>query len=160
MIPVVCDKLCMYNKILKAATRKTVQRDALKTLQITQNSKKCLKNLQEGRNNETEKSSQKRGLLYDKRKIPWRRKWQPTPIFLPGKSHGQRILADYSPWGHKDSDTTEHALTHIKNCSDCAVCYISFLALNNFPLYGCTIVDLSIHLLKDILVASKFGQLE
>ena len=34
-------------------------------------------------------------------KILWRRKWQPTPVFLPGKSHGQRILAGYSPWGHK-----------------------------------------------------------
>ena len=38
---------------------------------------------------------------------PWRRKWQPTPVFLPGESHGQRSLADYSPWGHKESDTTE-----------------------------------------------------
>ena len=35
------------------------------------------------------------------RKIPWRRKWQTTPVFLPGNSHGQRSLADYSPWGHK-----------------------------------------------------------
>ena len=34
-------------------------------------------------------------------KIPQRRKWQPTPVFLPGKSHGQRSLAGYSPWGHK-----------------------------------------------------------
>ena len=42
------------------------------------------------------------------RKIPWRRKWQPTPVFLPGKSHGQRSLADYSPWGRKELDTTEH----------------------------------------------------
>ena len=33
-------------------------------------------------------------------KIPWRRKWQPTPVFLPGKSHGQRSLAGYSSWGH------------------------------------------------------------
>ena len=33
--------------------------------------------------------------------IPWRRKWQPTPVFLPGKSHGQRILAGYSPRGCK-----------------------------------------------------------
>ena len=33
--------------------------------------------------------------------ISWRRKWRPTPVFLPGKSHGQRILAGYSPWGHK-----------------------------------------------------------
>ena len=36
-----------------------------------------------------------------------RRKWQPTPVFLPGKSHGQRSLAGYSPWGHKESHTTE-----------------------------------------------------
>jgi len=35
------------------------------------------------------------------RKIPWRRKWQPTPVFLPAKSHGERSLAGYSPWGHK-----------------------------------------------------------
>ena len=35
-------------------------------------------------------------------KMPWRRKWQPTPVFLPGKSHGQRSLADYSPWSHKE----------------------------------------------------------
>ena len=34
------------------------------------------------------------------RKIPWRRKWQTTPVFLPGKSHGQRSLAGYGPWGH------------------------------------------------------------
>ena len=38
---------------------------------------------------------------------PRRRKWQPTPVFLPGKSYGQRSLAGYSPWGHKESDTTE-----------------------------------------------------
>ena len=35
------------------------------------------------------------------RKIPWRQKWWPIPVFLPGKSHGQRSLAGYSPWGHK-----------------------------------------------------------
>ena len=40
-------------------------------------------------------------------KIPWRRKWQPTPVFLLGEFHGQRILTEYSPWGHKQSDTTE-----------------------------------------------------
>ena len=34
-------------------------------------------------------------------RIPWRRKWQPTPVFLPGKSHGQRSLAGYSPWGRR-----------------------------------------------------------
>ena len=40
-------------------------------------------------------------------KIPWRRAWQPTPVFLPGESHGQRKLAGYSPWGHKELDMTE-----------------------------------------------------
>ena len=40
-------------------------------------------------------------------KIPWRVKWLPTPIFLPGESHGQRSLAGNSPWCHKESDTTE-----------------------------------------------------
>ena len=46
-------------------------------------------------------------------KIPWRRKWQPTPVFLPGKSHGQRSLVGYHPWGHKESDMPEHANSHI-----------------------------------------------
>ena len=36
-------------------------------------------------------------------KIPWRRKWQPTPVFLPEESHGQRSLAGYSPWGCKET---------------------------------------------------------
>ena len=39
------------------------------------------------------------------RKIPWRRKWQPTAVFLPGESCGQRSLARYSPWGHKEART-------------------------------------------------------
>ena len=44
------------------------------------------------------------------RKIPWRRRWQPAPVFLPGKSCGQRSQAGYSPWGRKESDMTEHTL--------------------------------------------------
>ena len=40
-------------------------------------------------------------------KITWRREWQPTPVFWPRESHGQRGLADYSLWGHKETDTTE-----------------------------------------------------
>ena len=40
-------------------------------------------------------------------KIPWKRQWQPTEVFLPGKSYGQRSLAGYSPWGDKESETTE-----------------------------------------------------
>ena len=40
-------------------------------------------------------------------KIPWRRAWQATPVFLPGESHGQSSLVGYSLWGRKESDTTE-----------------------------------------------------
>ena len=40
------------------------------------------------------------------RKIPWRRTWQPTPVFLPGKSYGQKNLSGYGPWGHKESDNS------------------------------------------------------
>ena len=40
-------------------------------------------------------------------KIPWRRKWQPTPVFLLGKSHGQRSVVAYSLWDSEESDTTE-----------------------------------------------------
>ena len=53
------------------------------------------------------------------RKSPWRWKWQPTPVSLPGKSHGQRNLAGYSLWGHKESDRT--------------------LRLNNSPGFGITL---------------------
>jgi len=48
------------------------------------------------------------------RKMPWRRAWQPTPVFLPGKSHGQRSLVGYNPKGSKESGLTkvaEHACT-------------------------------------------------
>ena len=40
-------------------------------------------------------------------KIPWRREWLPTPVFLPREYHGQRSLGGYRPWGHKESDMTE-----------------------------------------------------
>ena len=51
-------------------------------------------------------------------KIPWRRKWQPTPVFLPGQFHGQRSQAGHCPWGCKESDMTDththstHTHTH------------------------------------------------
>ena len=41
------------------------------------------------------------------RKIPWRREWLPTPVFLPGESHGLRSLVGYSPWGCKELEKTE-----------------------------------------------------
>ena len=48
-------------------------------------------------------------------KIPWRRKWQPAPVFLPGEFHGQRSLADYTPWGCKELDTAEHKIQSSKS---------------------------------------------
>ena len=58
-------------------------------------------------------------------KISWRRKWQLTPVFLPGKSHGQRSLASYSPQGRQQSDTTEQRSTH----AHVSVCVSIYTAL-------------------------------
>ena len=58
------------------------------------------------------KNPQRRG-EFDPRvgKVPWRKKWQPTPVFLPEKSHGCRSLVGYSSWGRKESDTAERLST-------------------------------------------------
>ena len=48
-------------------------------------------------------------------KIPWSRKWKPTLVFLLGKSHWQRRLVDWRPWGHKESNMSESVHTHINN---------------------------------------------
>ena len=58
------------------------------------------------------------------KKIPWRRKWQPTPVTLPGKFQGQRNLVGYSPWGHKELDMTEWLSSHtahmfLLKCTKC-----------------------------------------
>ena len=50
-------------------------------------------------------------------KIPWSGKWQPTPVFLPRESHGQRSLVGYSPWGCKELDMTEHTCAHTHACT-------------------------------------------
>ena len=50
------------------------------------------------------------------RKISWRRKWHPTPVLLPGESHGRRSLVGYSPWGRKESDTTEQLHSLMLSC--------------------------------------------
>ena len=67
-------------------------------------------------------------------KIPWRREWLPTPVPLPGKSHGQRSLVGYSPWSPIESDTTERlSLTPSSavSTSPFSIC-ISFPALHHF----------------------------
>ena len=47
------------------------------------------------------------GLIPGSGRIPWRRKWQPTPVLVPGKFHAWRSLVGYSPWGRKEWDMTE-----------------------------------------------------
>jgi len=71
--------------------------------------------------------------------IPWRRKWQPTPVFWPGKSHGWRSLAGYSPCGHKESDTTERLHLHFLFFTDYILlkhtkitCYLILLFILTF----------------------------
>ena len=53
-------------------------------------------------------------------KIPWKKKWQPTSVFVPGKYHRQRSLVGYSPWGGTESEITEHT---------CALCLNGFITL-------------------------------
>ena len=62
--------------------------------------------------------------------IPWRRKWQPIPIFLPGKFHGQRSLVGYRPWGCEESDKTGQLSMH--RIVDCKVqnCKATIFQLN------------------------------
>ena len=70
------------------------------------------------------------------RKIPWSRNWQPIPVFLPGKSHGQRSLVGYSPWSHK-SRTWLSMCALIWNREFCPLyfCYIMLLSMYIFVFY-------------------------
>ena len=61
------------------------------------------------------------------KKIPWRRKWQPTAVFLPGECHGQKSLAGYSPWSHKELATTEHTHTHTHTHTVFMKCFLLIL---------------------------------
>ena len=72
------------------------------------------------------------------RTIPWRRKWQPTPVLLPGKCRGRRSLVGYSPWGHKESDLTEQAHMHALGM------FRVFLPLASALLFGCSVMSNSL----------------
>ena len=83
-----------------------------------------------------------RGPRFDSwvRKSPWRRKWQPTPVPLPGKSHRQRSLVGYSLWGHKESDTTEQLLkslpcwvSAVKQCKSAIIIHTSPPSRTSLP---------------------------
>ena len=69
------------------------------------------------------------------RNICWRREWQPTPVFLPGEFHGQRSLAAYSPWGHKELDTTEQ-LTHTHTHTHTHTLTHTVTSVSIFPSWG------------------------
>ena len=92
-------------------------------------------------------------------KIPWRRKWQPTPIFLPRESHEQRSWAGYSPWGRKELDTTKwltFSLLHFYNeCLDVRkvkLCTINYtLCIWHFEIRAKRI-DLYIYIYKWICI--------
>ena len=69
------------------------------------------------------------------RKISWSKKWQPTPVFLPGKFHGQKDLAGYSPRGCKELDTIEHTHTHTHTHTQSSrVLYLKIMNMEYFPL--------------------------
>ena len=79
-------------------------------------------------------------------------KWQPTPIFLPGKSHRQKSLVGYSPWGRKESDTTERLHLALKCCSS-QLCIKFFLL--RLPLHNLS--SLSVFILS-LIFPSKYDQ--
>ena len=66
-----------------------------------------------GGTSDKESVQETKGYRFDSwvKKTPWSRNWQPTPVFLPGESHGQRSLGGYSPWGRRESNTTERLIT-------------------------------------------------
>ena len=119
-------------------------------------------------------------------KIPWRRKWLPTPVFLPREFQGQKSLAGCSPWGHKESGMTEQfhfpsffLIHNIKfylfKCIVLWLAYLtmssrfihvwhlsdflSFIKLNNIPFFVYTTFCLSIYPSTNTLVVSTFCQL-
>ena len=59
------------------------------------------------------------------RKIPGRREWLPTPVFLPGEYYGYRSLVGCSPWGHKESNMTKHSHTHLYLGKHISFCFTS-----------------------------------
>jgi len=70
-------------------------------------------------------------------KIPWRRKWLCTPVFLPGESHAQKSLVGYSLWGHKESDMTEHSTAPLN--------LIKHLAPKYFSNFSCPFISHCFH---------------
>ena len=81
-------------------------------------------------------------------RTPWRKKWQPAPGFLPGKSHGQSSLVGYSPWGFEDLDPTEqtHTHTYIHSLSIYLSTYLSIYIYTHCNPYVCVCVYIHIYI--------------
>ena len=71
-------------------------------------------------------------------KIPWRREWQPIPVFLPGESHEEKSLEGYSPWRHKELDVTEQHDTFSKHVPVCGT--LSFVFETEMHLWESTFI--------------------
>ena len=95
-------------------------------------------------------------------KISWRRAWQPTPVLLPGESHGQRSLVGYSLWGCRELDTNERqTLTHIHNYLLCSnKCLINiFLIIFKVKFNSKAIICKSVYSFLSFCVASTWRHL-
>ena len=77
-------------------------------------------------------------------KIPWRRKWQPTPVFLPGESRGQRSLAGCSPWGRLELDTPEHTHTMLLCTSELYLRTHNWVQMNDHLMVHAYIYELGV----------------
>ena len=94
------------------------------------------------------------GSILGSRKIPWKRKWQPTPVFLSGESHGQRSLAVYSPWGCKEWDATEHARTQFVSSNPQLLTYPTLLS----PLVTISLFSVSVRKKKKTSRRSRLSR--
>ena len=80
-------------------------------------------------------------------KIPWRRKWQPTPVFLPGESQGQRSLVDYSPWGHRGGHNSAHTRGQVFVVTTACVSGVSVTVTNWLEARCCSVTQSCLTLL-------------
>ena len=86
------------------------------------------------------------------RKIPWSRKWQPTPVFLPGKFHGLKSLEGYNPWVRKELDMIEPLSTHIHLSDTMLSIYLDMGVLDTVSI---VIVELEFQLPSSVLFFSQ-----
>ena len=93
-------------------------------------------------------------------KIPWRRKWHPTSIFLPGEFHGQRSLAGYSPWGHKELDTTELLTLRLRYKSKLEILSSILKALLLHHLFTCCYLEVWCYQMPNLMkVTNTFSEI-